>query len=209
MVDEYDAASIKIHDCLKLLDPGQDHKYVILEEIEKIIFGEPEKKKSTKKGNEATYLYMSDDQIEFLLLGSQSPSFEDLQSVIKASNDDDLRGLVQVCEVKVGTFTWRKSKRSSEMALKIIHRMITDPDYKLRSTVQRTFSGFGLDDYKRMDLGKHYWNYVNGNCRMKLKENIAFEMIKFIKQRRLKDNLPLSEIIKKEKYVLRISEELA
>ena len=203
MVDEYDETSVKIYDCLKLLDPSQDHKYVILEEIEKLIFGEKKKKK------EIPYMYMSDDQIEFLLLGSESPSFDDLSAAIKAAPDEDLRGLVQICEVKVGVFTWRKSKRSSELALKIIHRMITDGDYKLRSTVQRTFSGFSLDVYKQMDLGRHYWNFVNGNLRMKAKENVALEIIKFIKQRRLKDIFPLSTIIKKEKYEERINGELA
>ena len=105
-------------------------------------------------------MYMSDDQVEFLLLGSESPSFDDLCTVLKAKPDDNVRGLVQMCEVKVALFTWRKSKRSSEMALRIIHRMISDPDYKLRSTVQRTFSGLGLDIYRQLDLGKHYWNKV-------------------------------------------------
>jgi hypothetical protein len=100
-----------------------------LEEIEKLIFGEKTKKK------EIPYMYMSDDQVEFLLLGSESPSFDDLCTVLKAKPDDNVRGLVQMCEVKVALFTWRKSKRSSEMALRIIHRMISDPEYKLRSTV--------------------------------------------------------------------------
>lgn len=55
MVDEYDAVSIKIYECLQLFSPEQDHKYVILEEIEKLIFGE-----KTKKVDKP-YMYMSDD----------------------------------------------------------------------------------------------------------------------------------------------------
>jgi hypothetical protein len=55
MVDEYDAVSIKIFDFLKLLDPNQENKYVVLEEFEKLIFGEKTKKK------EIPYMYMSDD----------------------------------------------------------------------------------------------------------------------------------------------------
>jgi hypothetical protein len=43
---------------------------------------------------------------------------------------------------------------------------------------------------------------------MKSKENVALDMIKFIKLRRLKDIFPLNTIIKKEKYETRINEDL-
>jgi len=40
------------------------------------------------------------------------------------------KGLCQLCEIKLGFFDFgKKSKRSSELALRIIHRMLTDRNY--------------------------------------------------------------------------------
>lgn len=72
--DDYDTVTKKIYGYLKLLGPKQDHKYIMLEEIETILFG---RKKSGVFNKEVPYMYMSDDQIEFLLLGSEAPSFDD------------------------------------------------------------------------------------------------------------------------------------
>lgn len=90
----------------------------------------------------------------------------------------------------------------------MVHRMLFDKEYRLKNTVSRVFSGFSFEQFKDMDLGKHHWNHVNGNCRMKIKEPLSLEMIRFIKTRRLKDIFPLSAIIKKEKYEPRIKEDL-
>ena len=128
--------------------------------------------------------------------------------MIKASDTEELKGLVQMCQIKLGYLSFRKSKRSAEMALHIIHRMINDPEYKLKATVLRTFSGFSLEFYKMMDLGKHYWNKVNGHCRMKTTNNVPLELIKLIKQRRLKDIFPLSTIITKDKYLERLQQDM-
>jgi hypothetical protein len=127
---------------------------------------------------------------------------------MKAEDDELIFGLVNLCELKLGYFNMRKSKRSSEMALRMIWKMLSDPEYKLRATVQRTFSGFSLESFKLMDLGKHYMNYVQGHNRIKTKENVALELVKFIKQRRLKEIFPLSTIIKKEKHEKAIIEDL-
>lgn len=41
MVDEFEEVSKKLCDFMRLLAPDQGHKYVILEELEKAIFGDP------------------------------------------------------------------------------------------------------------------------------------------------------------------------
>ena len=131
MVDEFEEVSKKLCDFLRHLAPDQGHKYVVLEEIEKAIFGDP--------GGVFTKalpaLYMSDDQIEFLMFGSEAPSFEDLKEAMKTEEDEVIVGLMNLCELNLGYFNFRKTKRSSEMALKMIWRMLSDPDYKLRSVV--------------------------------------------------------------------------
>ena len=83
-----------------------------------------------------------------------------------------------------------------------------DVEYKLRATVQNIFKGFELEIYKKMDLGRHFHNFINGNYRIKSQINYAMELIKFIQVKRLKNIFPLSKILKKEKYEHRIQQEL-
>ena len=98
-------------------------------------------------------------------MGSDAPSFDDflftLKEKLNVGEHDELTGLCKLTEIKLGVFSWRKSKKSCEVSLKMIYDMMHDPEYKLRANVTRIFSGFTLDIYKNMDIGKHYWNYVN------------------------------------------------
>lgn len=77
------------------------------------------------------------EQIRFLLIGGEPPVLDppDVSS--------DIIGLCQMCEIKLGVFDFgRWSKRSSEIALFIIHKMLLDPNYNHREETQDEFTGF-------------------------------------------------------------------
>jgi hypothetical protein len=89
--------------------------------------------------------------------------------------------------------------------------MLFDPEYKLRSTVTRVFSGFDFDHLAEMNLGKHHWNFLKADLRLPppyVDRSIALEIIRFIVQRRLKDVEFLNKIISKEKYEEHIKQDL-
>ena len=87
----------------------------------------------------------------------------------------------------------KKSKRSAELALKILHKMLNDPTYKLRSLAQKVFNRLTVDQLKIMELGQQYQNHVDGNSRIKTENNVALEMIQYIKEE--KKRVSISAII--------------
>ena len=58
----------------------------------------------------------------------------------------------------MGKFTFKKSKRSSEIALRIIWKMLFDTQFKQSKACTEEFIGFEAKVYLAMDLGKHYTN---------------------------------------------------
>lgn len=54
-----------------------------------------------------------------------------------ADSDEMIVGLMHVCPMTIGKYSLYKSKRSSELALRILHRMMTDSKYELSSNVQK------------------------------------------------------------------------
>lgn len=56
----------------------------------------------------------------------------------------------------------KHSKRSSEIALLIIHKMLLDPCYDHREEALDEFQDFTsqMDIYRGMSLDKHYMNHV-------------------------------------------------
>ena len=109
-------------------------------------------------------------------------------------------GLTGLCEIKLGTFSFAKSKRSSEMAMIIIWRMLFENDFKYRKKVRDAFVGFDPPDLFRMDLGAHFNNANLNQLLIKIPGSInyAFEFIRFLKGRRR--SLVLKDIIKKPKH---------
>ena len=119
----------------QLNDPNQKAKYNILQKLELWIFGDSAEdkygmghKKETKKSNH-TPPKLDESRLEILLLGSESHSGAE-------------GGLCALCEVKLKFFTFSKSKRSSELALIIIWRLIYENNFKYRKDAQSVFSGF-------------------------------------------------------------------
>lgn len=122
---------------------------------------------------------MSEDQIEFLYLGSEADVWDKISSVVEPKKDEKLPGFLHTCGLKVkGVFKMgKKSKRSAELALKILHKMLNDPTYKFRSLAQKVFNRLTVDQLKIMELGQQYQNHVEGNSRIKTENNVALEMI--------------------------------
>lgn len=99
----------------------------------------------------------------------------------------EIIGLCHLCEIKLGMFDIRKwSKRSSEIALIIIHTMLLDPNYDHREEALDEFTSFSsqLEVYPAMDLDKHFNNHGTGrylvrppNSNLQLKPNFALEVI--------------------------------
>ena len=76
--------------------------------------------------------YMDWEQRVFLLIGGDVPGLDD--------DGVERIGLCQLCEINLQKlFTMDKSKRSSEIALIIIHKMLTDPNYMYRADAQNDF----------------------------------------------------------------------
>ena len=71
--------------------------------------------------------------MSFLLIGGKPP-LDDLENVpLSSASGSPIIGLCQLCEIKLGMFDLRKwSKRSSEIALIIIHTMLLDQNYDHR-----------------------------------------------------------------------------
>jgi len=61
-----------------------------------------------------------------------------------------------LCKIKLGLFSFRKSKRSCEIALRIIHTMLFEPNFKLRQACEEEFIGYESKEYQGMDLGRHF-----------------------------------------------------
>ena len=101
---------------------------------------------------------------------------------------------------------FKKSKRSSEVALRLVHSMLFDKQYKLRKDCEFEFTGRDADTYRAMDLDKHYTNAQNGACEL-LKTNLAVDIIALIKDRR--KNLKVEQIISNKKLVRDIEEALS
>ena len=117
-------------------------------------------------------------------------------------------GLCQLCEIKLGILDIRKwSKRSSEIALIIIHKMLLDPNYNHRDEAQDEFTSFSatLGIYSHMSLDKHFINHVLGRylvrppkANSECKPNFAVEVIHVLKS--VRKTMPFSEILSKDKY---------
>ena len=67
---------------------------------------------------------MNYEQREYLLIGGEAPGLEE--------DEAEVIGLCQMCEINLPFLSVDKSKRSSEIALIIIHRMLTGVAYKFR-----------------------------------------------------------------------------
>ena len=111
----------------KLGDPKQDKKYQILEELELWLFGDSylwkegtdkQKRKATKpvKSWQPPDLSNPSRMIETLLTGQEE--------------ETDRIGLCGLCEIKLRTITFSHSKRSCELAMLIIWRMLNEPSFK-------------------------------------------------------------------------------
>lgn len=89
---------------------------------------------------------------------SQQPYFtsDQIEYILRGNPDEGEVGLLALCRIKLGVFSFRKSKRSCEIALRIIHTMLFEPNFKLRQAVEEEFIGFESGVYMIMDLGKHY-----------------------------------------------------
>lgn len=167
---------------------------MILEEIEKVIFGEPAK----MMRKELKPLKMTDEQIEFFLLGSEASSFEALREEMDAEEDDLITGLMQVCKIKLGKYSLYKSKRSSELAIRIISRMLTDPEYELKSNMQQVMSNISIEQLKMLDLGKHHYNWHEGRNRLNAKDSFSLKIARYVHE--VLNEHPLSDYVKKKKY---------
>ena len=78
-------------------------------------------------------------------------------------------------------FDFKKSKRSCEIALRIIHTMLFDDSFKLSQAVQEEFPTYTVEMFLQMDLGKHFYNYEHKLTETKNnKTNYALEIIDFI-----------------------------
>ena len=131
-----------------------------------------------------------------------------------------MTGLVQMCELNFGTFEFGKSKRSSEIALIIIHRMLTDYNYVHGRKAQDVFICLESSVISQMDLGKHSKNHINESYILKppkskdanaskaeySKKNYALEIIQLVLK--YKRSYKLSDLLKKEKYVEEIEKAL-
>ena len=115
----------------KLSNPKQKGKYTILTELYKFLFGiemagsnehflMPLDRLSSNRPRQPK---LDHEQIRFLLIGGEPP-VDDPESQPSTTY---IIGLCQLCEIKLGIFDIRKhSKRSSEIALFIIHKMLMD-----------------------------------------------------------------------------------
>ena len=54
---------------------------------------------------------------------------------------------MSLCKIKLGLFSFRKSKRSCEIALRIIHAMLFEPNFKLRQACEEEFIGYESKEY--------------------------------------------------------------
>lgn len=221
-IDEYMRVSNYLAKTLiKLSNEKQQDKYAILAELYKFIFGVP------LEGDQEHYILplekvsanrprqakMDHEQIRFLLIGGDPP-VEDPDASQKAPAY--ILGLCQLCEIKLGIFDIRKwSKRSSEISLIIIHKMLLDANYNHREECQDEFTSFSasMEVYPQMSLDKHFMNHVLGrfltipyNGNTELKPNFAIEVIHVLKS--VRKTMQFSEILSKDKYQPQIEREL-
>jgi hypothetical protein len=110
--------------------PGKSDKYKVLLDFENWLL-----RPGAPASNQP---YLSSDQIETLLLG------------------DEGLGLLGLCRITVGAFSFKKSKRSCEIALRTVHSMLFDQTYKLRQAAVTEFIGFEAKQFLAMDLGRHF-----------------------------------------------------
>ena len=85
-----------------------------------------------------------------------------LEELLKGTGQNNhVNGLCGLCSVKLGTFDFfAYSKRSSEMSLIIINRMIFEPQFQYCKQVRSLFGpGSDCENLREMDLETH-WN----NC---------------------------------------------
>ena len=103
--------------------------------------------------------------MQFLLVGGEPPGLDTLTLAreFKGGYCNKIIGLCQLCELVFGRFEFKKSKRSSEVALIIIHVMLTDPNYKFSKHSQEVFVGLESKYYRQLDFGKHYNNHIAQN----------------------------------------------
>lgn len=102
-------------------------------------------------------------------------------------------------------FDLRKwSKRSSEIALIIIHTMLLDPNYDHTDEAKDEFTSFSsqMGIYPQMCLDKHFANHILGRylcrpvgCNVDAKPNFAIEVIQVLKA--VRKTMPFSEILSK------------
>ena len=117
-----------------------------------------------------------------------------------AFNSADLIGLCQLCQINLGMFRMSKqSKRSSEIALMIIHKMLLDPCYDHHEETRDEFQGFNsqMQIYPSMSLDKHFMNHAKKryvyhpeSANPDLRPNFALEVILILKS--FRTTLPLN-----------------
>ena len=203
----------------KLSNNKQTDKHKLLEEMYKYLFG------IELQGDSSNYLTplerpskmrppqpkLDHDQIKFLLIGGEPPVEEDSFKAL------DFVGLCQLCQINLGMFMIGKhSKRSSEIALLIIHKMLLDPCYDHREEALDEFQDFTsqMDIYRGMSLDKHYMNHVMKrflqypkNANVDLRPNFALDVILVLKT--FRTTLPLNQILAKLKHEQVIEKDIA
>ena len=161
----------------------QEGKYKILYQLYNFIFGEEfEGGSRSRRGRQP---YLTFEQREFLLIGGDAPGLEEDGKVL-------IIGLCQLCEINLNFFDTRKSKRSCELALIIIHKMLTDQNYSYLKEAQEDFMGFEANIYRGMDLDKHFINFQKKGNVIKQNDvscNYALDILWFIKSHQV--NRPL------------------
>ena len=196
----------------------QKDKHKLLEEMYTYLFG------IRVEGNSEHYLMplerpsksrpsqpkLDHDQIRFLLIGGEPPIEDPAYRAV------DLIGLCQLCQINLGMFMIGKhSKRSSEIALMIIQKMLLDPCYDHREEALDEFQDFNsqMEIYPSMSLDKHYMNHIKQryllrpeNANPELRPNFALDIILVLKKYRT--TLPLNQILAKTKHEQVIEKDL-
>ena len=109
----------------------------------------------------------------------------------------------------------KESKRSSEIALMIVHKMLLDPYYDHREETLDEFPYFEakMDVFRQMTLDKHFMNHVKNRCVFRpananpdRRPNFALDIILVLKS--MRPALTMSQILAKMKHEEAIQREV-
>ena len=111
-MEEYDLNQTIIEKILKSVSGEKSNKYKALQDLEIWLFrpGEPQSQQP----------YLGVEQLEYILIGDA---------------ENEITGICHLCKIVLGFFDFKKSKRSCEIALRIVHTMLFDDQFKLSQTV--------------------------------------------------------------------------